>query len=230
MASHILIVEDEKSIADGLVFNLRQEGYKTTVARTGKDALESFAQKEPDLVLLDLMLPDTDGLAVCRAMRQTSTVPILMLTARDREMDKVVGLEVGADDYITKPFGVQELLARVKAALRRARVRRQAGDDHPERLIAGDVVLDPATRAVEVRGRPVELRPKEFDLLRVLMAHPGRVHRREDLFAEIWSEAEFIERGTLDVHIRWLREKIEEDPGHPRRIVTIRGVGYKIVP
>ncbi|HHX41854.1 MAG TPA: response regulator transcription factor [Armatimonadetes bacterium] len=231
MASRILIVEDEKGIADGLAFNLGQEGYQTTIARTGKEALDSFAKREPDLVLLDLMLPDTDGLVVCRTMRRTSTVPILMLTARDREMDKVVGLEVGADDYITKPFGVQELLARVKAALRRARVRRQEGDEEPQaQLVAGEILLDPVTRTVEVHGRPVELRPKEFDLLRVLITHPGRVHRRQDLYAEIWSEADFVERGTLDVHIRWLREKIEEDPGHPRHILTIRGVGYKIVP
>jgi DNA-binding response OmpR family regulator len=231
MASRILIVEDEKGIADGLAFTLRQEGYQTTIARTGKEALDSFAKREPDLVLLDLMLPDTDGLAVCRTMRRTSTVPILMLTARDSEMDKVVGLEVGADDYITKPFGIQELLARVKAALRRARVRDQERGEEPQgQLVAGEIVLDPVTRTVEVHGRPVELRPKEFDLLRVLITHPGRVHRRQDLFAEIWSEADYVDRGTLDVHIRWLREKIEEDPGHPRHILTIRGVGYKIVP
>ncbi len=231
MASRILIVEDEKGIADRLAFTLRQEGYQTTIARTGKEALDSFAKREPDLVLLDLMLPDTDGLAVCRTMRRTSPVPILMLTARDSEMDKVVGLEVGADDYITKPFGIQELLARVIAALRRARVRDQERGEEPQgQLVAGEIVLDPVTRTVEVHGRPVELRPKEFDLLRVLITHPGRVHRRQDLYAEIWSEADFVERGTLDVHIRWLREKIEEDPGHPRHILTIRGVGYKIVP
>lgn len=229
MAKQILIVEDEKSIADGLAFNLRQEGYRTSIARTGKEAVDAVSKRQPDLVLLDLMLPDMDGLAVCRAIRQICDVPILMVTARDRETDKVIGLEIGADDYITKPFGMPELLARVKAALRRAYGSPQSLRKN-RRLVVGDIVLDPDSRTVEVRGHPVELRPKEFDLLRVLMESPGRVHRRDDLFTEVWSESEFIERGTLDVHIRWLREKIEEDPGNPRHILTLRGVGYKIVP
>ncbi|MBI3946082.1 MAG: response regulator transcription factor [Armatimonadetes bacterium] len=227
MAIRILIVEDEKSIARGLAFNLRQEGYDVAVAHTGQEALERFGREPADLVLLDLMLPDMDGLAVCRSLRRESTVPILMVTARDREMDKVVGLEVGADDYITKPFGIPELLARVKAALRRASVPATGATP---RLVAGGVVLDSDTHSVEVGGRPVVLRPKEFELLRALMSQPGRVWRREDLFAQVWSDVDFIERGTLDVHIRWLREKVEEDPGHPERIITIRGVGYKFVP
>lgn len=226
MAVRILIVEDEKSIAQGIAFNLRQEGYEVVLAHSGREALDRFAHQPPDLVLLDLMLPDMDGLSLCRVFRRQSDVPILILTARDREMDKVVGLELGADDYITKPFGIQELLARVKAALRRAR-RLDAGPT--TRLVVGDVSLDLESRTVEVRGQPVELRPKAFDLLRTLMSQPGRVWRREELFARVWSDVEFIDRGTLDVHIRWLREKIEVDPSHPAHIVTVRGVGYKFV-
>lgn len=227
MTTRILIIEDERSIAEGIAFNLRQDGYEAILARSGEDGLALFRKEPADLVLLDLMLPGMDGLSVCRTLRRESTVPILMLTARGSEMDKVIGLEVGADDYITKPFSVSELLARIKAALRRARTTPAV---RPMALItAGEITLDPETRAITVSDAPVELRPKEFELLRVLMGAPGKVFRREELFTQVWGEVEYLDRGTLDVHIRWLREKIEQDPSRPAHIITVRNVGYKFV-
>lgn len=204
---------------------LTQEGYEVVVAMDGPQALEAARTERPDLILLDVMLPGMDGLEVCRQIRAWSTVPIIMLTAKTAEVDKVVGLEVGADDYVTKPFSPRELLARIKANLRRAQMQaQQAYQDHLE---VGDIVMDTGGRRVVVRGREVSLSPKEFDLLKVLMSHPGRVLGRDFLLNQVWGEDFFGDTRTLDVHIRWLREKIEEDPSKPRYIQTVHGVGYR---
>lgn len=224
----ILLVEDERAIADAVALNLREEGYHVDVAIRGEDGLRMATRGEYDLILLDLMLPGVDGRDICRAVRKTSQTPILMLTARARESDKVLGLELGADDYLTKPFGMLELLARVKALLRRSRSRKaaelpQADEEHT----AGGVTVNVSRHRVMVDGKQVELRPKEFELLRVLISNRGRVLVRDRLLELVWGEDEFLDRGTLDVHIRWLRQKIERDPSNPERILTIRGVGYR---
>jgi two-component system response regulator RegX3 len=221
--SRILIVEDEEPLAQTIAYNLREEGYKVTMATDGIAALDSFKQEKPDLVLLDLMLPGLDGLEVCRLIRKESDVPILMLTAKSREVDKVVGLEVGADDYIAKPFGMLELIARVRAALRRSRLETKA----QEVLSAHGVELDGAKHSVRVEGREVALRPREFDLLHALLSNRGRVMQRSVLLDRVWGEDEYIDADTVDVHIRRLREKVEDDPSRPKRILTVRGVGYK---
>jgi len=223
MAETILIVEDEPAIAEGLAFSLRQEGYQTRIAHTGEGARTILRGGQPDLMLLDLMLPDCDGVDLCRAVRAESDIPILMITARDREAEKVRGLEAGADDYITKPFGMMEVIARVKGALRRARGRAA----ETSRIVAGPITVDRETRLVQVAGQAVELRRREFDLLWVLASAPGRVHTRDDLLATVWEDREFVEPGTLDVHVRRLREKVEASPGRPEHILTVRGVGYK---
>lgn len=226
MRRKILIVEDEAAIAQGIAFNLRQEGFDAFVAPDGQTAQRVLRQEYPDLVLLDLMLPDVDGVSFCRALRAESDVPILMVTARGEESDKIMGLEAGADDYITKPFSIGEMIARIKAALRRA----GAAGPATQRMRRGRVLIDRETRSVVVDGKPVDLRRREFDLLWTLVSHPGRVYSREDLFEIVWSDREFVDPGTLDVHIRRLREKVEENPGTPRHIVTVRGVGYKFDP
>ena len=223
MAERILIVEDEPAIARGLAYNLGQEGFETFIAGDGETARRILRQEAPNLVLLDLMLPDTDGVDLCRAMRGESEIPIIMLTARDQEADKIRGLEAGADDYITKPFRIGEVVARVRAALRRARTGSVTGT----RVVAGGLVIDRETRVVTVHGKPVDLRRREFDLLWALAARPGRVRTRDDLLSSVWEDREFVEAGTLDVHIRRLREKIEEDAGAPQHILTVRHVGYK---
>lgn len=221
--SKILIVEDEAPLAETVAYNLREEGYKVFTAATGFVALDLFRDEKPDLVLLDVMLPGIDGIEICRLIRKDSDVPILMLTAKSREVDKVIGLEVGADDYITKPFGMLELIARVRAALRRSKRESKSS----EVIVAQDVELDLARHAVTISGKPVDLRPKEFELLHVLMANQGRVMERAALLDRVWGEVEFIDAGTLDVHVRRLREKIEDDPANPKRILTVRGLGYK---
>lgn len=219
----VLIVEDEAPLAETIAYNLRQEGYKVCTAADGISALDAFRREKPDLVLLDVMLPGMDGIEVCRLMRRESEVPILMLTAKSREVDKVVGLEVGADDYITKPFGMMELIARIRAALRRVRHETRKDDV----LSAHGIEMDIARHLVRVEGREVELRPKEFELLRILMANRGRVMERSKILDRVWGEDQYIDAGTVDVHIRRLREKVEGDPAKPARIVTVRGVGYK---
>jgi len=219
----VLIVEDETPLAETIAYNLREEGYKVCTIGDGIAALDAFRQEKPDLVLLDIMLPGIDGLEVCRLFRKESEVPILMLTAKSREIDKVVGLEVGADDYITKPFSMLELIARVRAALRRSRRETKA----PDVLSAHGVELDIARRSVKVNGIEVVLRPKEFELLRVLLANRGRAMERSELLDRVWGEDEYIDAGTVDVHVRRLRQKIEDDPSKPTRILTIRGAGYK---
>lgn len=219
----VLIVEDEAPLAETISYNLSKEGYKVCTAADGPSGLKLMEQEKPDIVLLDIMLPGIDGLEVCRLIRRTSSVPILMLTAKSREIDKVVGLEVGADDYITKPFGMLELIARVRTALRRSTLGLQSSSS----LSARGVELDFERRLVKVEGREVALRLKEFELLHILLANRGRVMERSVLLDRIWGEDEYIDAGTVDVHIRRLREKVEHNPSRPERILTVRGVGYK---
>lgn len=219
----ILIVEDEATLAETVAYNLKEEGYKVCIASDGIAAVDVMREEQPDLVLLDVMLPGMDGLEVCRIIRKESDVPIIMLTAKSREIDKVVGLEVGADDYMTKPFGMMELIARVRAAFRRYRHESQ-----PDELItAHGVEIDTKRHVVKVNGSDVVLRPREFDLLHMILTNKGRAMDRTTLLDRVWGEDEFIDNGTVDVHIRRLREKIEEDPSNPKRILTVRGVGYK---
>lgn len=221
----ILVVDDEETMVRSLSTLLTQEGYEVVAASDGLQALEAARAERPDLVLLDVMLPGMDGVEVCRQIRTSSTVPIIMLTAKTAEVDKVVGLEVGADDYVTKPFGSRELVARVKANLRRVQMQADHADE--ERLAAGDVAIDTGSRRVTVAGRDVTLSPKEFDLLKVLVNHAGRVLGRDVLLNTVWGQDFFGDTRTLDVHIRWLREKIEDNPGKPLRIETVHGVGYR---
>lgn len=221
--SRILLVEDETPLAETIAYNLREEGYKVFIAADGLTALEVLKQEKPDLALLDVMLPGIDGLEVCRLIRKESDIPVLMLTAKSREIDKVVGLEVGADDYITKPFGMMELIARVRAALRRSKRESQA----VEVLNSHGVEIDTARHTVTIDTKDVDLRPKEFDLLHVLLSNKGRVMQRSVLLDRVWGEDEYIDPGTVDVHIRRLREKVEDDPSKPTRVLTVRGVGYK---
>jgi two-component system, OmpR family, response regulator RegX3 len=222
--ARILVVEDDPTIADAVALNLREEGFAVAVARRGDVALQMAQEGTFSLLVLDLMLPGISGEQVCRTLRRRSNVPILMLTARTREMDKVVGLEIGADDYLTKPFGMLELIARVKALLRRSGAGTEAKEE--EVHAAGAVSVDVSRRQVVRDGEAVTLRPKQFELLRHLIANRGRVLPRERLLDLVWGGDEFLDTGTLDVHIRWLRQKIERDPSRPERIVTVRGVGY----
>jgi len=222
----ILLVEDDELIAEPLIFGLQNEGFQVLHSINGEAGLDVARQARPDLVLLDVMLPGMDGYAVCRALRQESTVPILMITARGQEMERVMGLELGADDYIVKPFSFRELLARVRAALRRRQLDRGT-EPALNRLVAGDLVLDQTARKAWRGGRPVDLTQREFDLLRTLMEHSGEALQRQDLLDEVWGVEWIGDVRTLDVHIRWLREKVEDDPSTPRYIQTVRGYGYR---
>ena len=225
-SSTILLVDDEDSIQKLLAYPLEREGFRVLQARDGEDALRQFQSERVDLVVLDLMLPKLDGLEVCKRLRAESEVPIIMLTARDDELDKVLGLELGADDYITKPFSIREFRSRVRALLRRASVSRQSSPD-------GDVIsldgleIDLARRSVEVRNGQVQLTYVEFELLRILASHPGRVYSRRMLLESLWGGADYREPRTIDVHVRHLREKLELDPAEPEYILTVRGVGYR---
>lgn len=224
--STVLLVEDDEGIAEPLAFGLRDEGFEVHHAATGRGGLRLARTTHPDVVLLDVMLPDVDGFTVCRTLRKESSVPILMLTARGQELEKVMGLEVGADDYLVKPFSFRELVSRVRAILRRRALDR--GDAPPaDRLAAGPVVLERTARRVWRAGRPVELRPREFDLLRVLMEHAGEALSREHLLARVWGAEWVGDPRTLDVHIHWLREKLD-DPSQPTLIETVRGHGYRL--
>jgi two-component system OmpR family response regulator len=228
--ARVLVVDDEATLVDTIRYNLRREGYDVHVAGDGNEAIRLARASTPDLVVLDLMLPGLDGLEVCRQLRRESTVPILMLTAKDDEVDKIVGLEVGADDYMTKPFSMRELLARVRAMLRRSRMVQQASDgDGAQAVRSGDLEADPLQRKVVLGERSLQLKPKEFDLLVYLMQQRGRVMTRDQLLEKVWGYTFGGDTRTVDVHIRWLREKIEEDPGTPRRLETVRGVGYRFV-
>ena len=223
----ILVVDDEATMVRSLATLLSAEGYQVVTAADGPSGLDAARTHRPDLVVLDVMLPGLDGVEVCRQIRTWSTVPVIMLTAKTAEVDKVVGLEVGADDYVTKPFGPRELVARVKAQLRRAQM--QQAQAEADRLEAGGVVMDVGRRAVTSGDREVSLSPKEFDLLKTLLSHPGRVLGRDFLLNHVWGQDFFGDTRTLDVHIRWLREKIEDDPSRPVRIQTVHGVGYRFV-
>jgi two-component system response regulator RegX3 len=223
MTRRILIIEDDPAIADGLTYALEREGYAVEAARDGDTGLSAARARPPDVVLLDLMLPGISGWAVCRALRQESAVPILMLTARGEEEDRVRGLEIGADDYVTKPFSTREVVARIAAVLRRA-----APEDGEDGTLSGaGVSMDLSRHEVFVDGEPVSLSPKEWNLLEVLLRNKGRVLTRDLLLERVWGEDIYMDRGTLDVHVRWIRQKIERDPARPERILTVRGVGYK---
>jgi len=225
MGQRILIIEDEKAIADAVAHTLTREGFEPKVAGDGTAGLHLADSFKPDLVILDLMLPGIDGLEVCRLLRRRSTVPIIMLTAKAAEVDRVVGLEVGADDYVTKPFSMRELVARVRAALRRQEMLAQAS--RAPSFDDGNLVIDLERPSVELAGKAVTLSPRELSLLRVLLLHRGRVRTRQQLLSEAWGEDEYIDPRTVDVHVRWLRKKIERDPERPEYIETIRGIGYR---
>ncbi len=223
----VLVVDDEQSYRDALTVALQREGFAVETAADGVEALERFEAVQPALVLLDVMLPRISGVDVCRQIRTRSRVPIIMVTARNAEIDAVVGLEVGADDYVTKPFRLRELIARVRAALRRVPAGTEPEGVHVDLLEIGDVRLDAARHEVSVRGDLVALPLKEFELLELLLANAGRVLTRDVLIDRIWGPNYFGDTKTLDVHVKRLRTKVEEDPGHPTHIVTVRGVGYR---
>ncbi len=226
--ARILLVDDEQSIQTLLSYPLRKEGYDVVQATDGREALECFDEQSFDLVVLDLMLPKIDGLEVCRRLRSRSSVPIIMLTAKSEEIDKVVGLELGADDYITKPFSLREFSSRIKAALRRAEMSRPAETSPDEApLVIGDLRIDFPKRAVRMRGMEVELTYVEFEILSTLARAPGRVFTRDMLLARMWGDSAYRDPRTIDVHIRHLREKLEHDPKDPEYIFTMRGVGYR---
>ncbi|MFM7093265.1 MAG: response regulator [Actinomycetota bacterium] len=222
----VLVVEDEESFIEALQVGLKREGFRVEVARDGMQALDLFDIIRPDLVLLDVMLPKVSGIDVCRQLRKRSQVPIIMVTAKAAEIDTVVGLEVGADDYITKPYRLRELVARMRAVMRRAPLDR-AGELTEDALVVGDVQLDPDQHEVIIRGERASLPLKEFELLHILLANAGRVLPRETLIDRVWGNDYVGDTKTLDVHIKRLRAKIEDDPGTPQKIVTIRGLGYK---
>jgi two-component system response regulator RegX3 len=223
----VLLVEDEHSFVEALTVGLKREGFRVQVARDGAEALDLFDAVRPDLVLLDVMLPKVSGIDVCRELRRRSQVPIIMVTAKGSEIDTVVGLEVGADDYVTKPYRLRELVARMRAVLRRRSTDVAATTSSGEALEVGDVRLDPERHEVEVRGLQVRLPLKEFELLEILLANAGRVLPRETLIDRVWGADYVGDTKTLDVHIKRLRTKVEDDPSTPSRIVTIRGLGYK---
>jgi DNA-binding response OmpR family regulator len=220
----ILLVEDENNVRDTLALNLRSEGYEVLTAADGRTGLQTARELKPDLVLLDLMLPELDGLSVCRMLRRDSDVPIIMLTARGTEIDKIAGLETGADDYVVKPFSLGELLARVRANLRRATTETR---EAAARLAAADLALDLLGRRATLGPSEVKLTHREFDLLAELMRNQGAVLSRDLLLTRVWGYDYAGDSHTVDVHIRWLREKIERDPSAPKRITTVRGVGYR---
>ena len=227
MAAKILTVEDDANLLRTLAYNLNREGYVTLLAANGKEAVEIARREKPDLVLLDIMLPEMSGLDVCRILRQEMTVPIIMLTARADEMDKVIGLEIGADDYVTKPFSMRELLARVRSMLRRINMEAPAASK-TVLSIGDDLTIDTSRHQVTRGGGNLELTPKEYDLLAFLAVNKGFVFNRDQLLEKVWGYECAADTRTVDVHIRWLRQKIEDDPAHPRYLITIRGTGYKL--
>jgi DNA-binding response OmpR family regulator len=227
--SLILVVEDEASIAEVVSLYLKRAGFNVQIAADGKQAMNLFQRQSPDFVILDLMLPEVDGLALTRWLRDRSNVPIIMLTARRSEADRIAGLELGADDYVVKPFSPQELVSRVRAVMRR--LGREQAEAENERAISFDgLSIDPLSRVVKVDESEVELTAKEFDMLYLLARHPKQVFTREQLLDRIWGGAQYIDPGTVTVHVRRLREKLESDPSHPTRLLTVWGVGYKFEP
>jgi two-component system, OmpR family, response regulator VicR len=228
MNKKILVVDDEKPIADILQFNLKKEGYEVVCAYDGEEALQKVEEFVPDLILLDIMLPQKDGMEVCREVRKKYDMPIIMLTAKDSEIDKVLGLELGADDYVTKPFSTRELLARVKANLRRHQQNANVSDENNDtgEIVIGSLVIHPDAYIVSKRGEKIELTHREFELLHYLAKHIGQVMTREHLLQTVWGYDYYGDVRTVDVTVRRLREKIEDNPSHPTWIVTRRGVGY----
>lgn len=230
MAKHILVVDDDKLLRRSLSLQLAQAGYRASTAASAEDALAFVQRDPPDLILLDVGLPGMDGLEALRQLQQTTDIPVIFVTARRRELDTILGLELGADDYITKPFNPDVLLAHVKAVLRRTDRQATPASPDPTTLLVGDLVIDPAGHTLTVAGRPVALTAREFALLHTLALEPGRVLSVDEIISRVWG-AEFAgEPQGVYVHIRWLREKIEADPQNPSRIVNVRGVGYKLVP
>jgi DNA-binding response OmpR family regulator len=223
----ILLVDDEPLIIDSLTYSLKREGFDVKVAYDGTQALQSVQEYEPDLIVLDLMLPDISGLEVCRRIRTGRTTPVIMLTARGEEIDRVLGLEVGADDYLAKPFSFRELLARIRSTLRRVELDRQASQLQPVTL--RQLSLDPVARRVFKGDLELQLSAREFDLLAILMKNAGRALSRDELLTQVWGEEWIGDPRTLDVHVRWLRLKVEEDPASPQYIQTVRGYGYRFV-
>ncbi|MGE5459521.1 MAG: response regulator transcription factor [Solirubrobacterales bacterium] len=224
MKPRILVVEDEPAISEPLAEHFERDGFDTEIVETLEDARAAFDRQQPDLILLDVMLPDGDGRDLARDIRKSSDVPIIVLTARGEEIDRVLGLELGADDYVVKPFSARELSARIRAIMRRGRSTERRGP-----IEVGDVVLDPSSRTVTKAGRPIDLAAREFDLLHMLMANAGQVVRRETIMDEVWDPHWFGPTKTLDVHVSWLRKKLEDDAGRPRYISTVRGVGFRFL-
>lgn len=233
MTERILVVEDEISLQETLAYNLRRQGYEVETVGDGPSALKIARNQHPDLILLDIMLPGMDGFEICRILRQEMTTPVLMLTARDDEIDRVVGLEVGADDYLVKPFSMRELMARVKAMLRRVQlIRREIETTAPpvapsQVLTSGNLAIDLTRREVRLFEKPIPMKPKEYELLLYLVQHRGQVLTREIILEKVWGWDYIGDSRTVDVHIRWLREKIEPVPSEPQRIVTVRSAGYR---
>jgi DNA-binding response OmpR family regulator len=231
MTDKILIVEDEPSLQETLAYNLQRQGYLVETVGDGKSAIETARRSKPDVIILDIMLPVMDGFEVCRILRQEMSVPILMLTARDDEIDRVIGLEMGADDYLTKPFSMREFLARVKALLRRVRLIHESYDAKSrapkEVLVFDNLTLDLTRREVLLEGKPLTMKPKEYDLLLYLAHHKGQVLSREHIMEYVWGWDFSGGSRTVDVHMRWLRQKIELDPAQPVRIITVRSAGYR---
>jgi len=233
MPETILVVEDEPALRDTLAYNLKKDGFTVEAVGDGRSALESARRLKPDLIVLDLMLPEIDGFEVCRILRKEMITPILMLTARDDEIDRVVGLEVGADDYLTKPFSMRELMARVKAQMRRSRLLREElsksseTQKQQEKLKFGNLIINLTRREVMLDDEPLALKPQEYDLLVFFAEHKGQMLSRGFVLERVWGWDFIGDSRTVDVHVRWLRQKIEEDPGKPKRIVTVRGGGYR---
>src|SRR5512140_1332824 len=233
MSECILVVEDEPALRDTLSYNLKKDGFAVEAVGDGRTAIESARRLKPDLIVLDLMLPEVDGFEVCRVLRKEMITPILMLTARDDEIDRVVGLEVGADDYLTKPFSMRELMARVKAQLRRSRMLREELEktvdpqNAHEKLTFGNLVVNLTRREVTLNDEPLPLKPQEYELLLFFAEHRGQMLSREFILERVWGWDFIGDSRTVDVHVRWLRQKIEEDAGNPTRIVTVRGGGYR---
>ena len=233
MPDTILVVEDEPALRDTLIYNLKKNGFTVEAVGDGRSALESARRTHPDLIVLDIMLPELDGFEVARIIRKEMSTPILMLTARDDEIDRVVGLEVGADDYLTKPFSMRELMARVKAQLRRTRLLWEELEKAPqlskkqETLSFNDLVINRTRREVTLQDTPLQLKPKEYELLEFFAAHKGQMLSREFILERVWGWDFLGDSRTVDVHVRWLRQKVENDPGTPTRIITVRGGGYR---
>ena len=224
----ILVVDDEENILEAIKYSLSKEGYEVYGASDGEIGLEKAKELSPNLVILDVMLPSLDGFEVCRILRKDMDVPVFMLSAKSEEIDRVVGLEIGADDYITKPFSMRELMARVRNALRRANEERgNANSSKSEKIVAGELEINLSSHTVRLSGMPIEMKPREFSLLALLASNVGRVYSRDQILESLWGHAYIGDVRTVDVHVRWIREKIEYDPSRPTKIITVRGVGYR---